>query len=291
MLPDYVTEIYPNPVQYLYGKPIFVFRDHRWILPILFAANAKQSLKLPAIIVTFDRHKDFLSPKNGTEKLRCFRSGGGTFDDLIHVVKNHLSPRDDDWIVSGMELGFISDVIQFSSEQESNESFDTVSEYTDSSGTNHRLYHLGRPMQELSYKGAFADNKHKSVSQGLWDTLGWDPSLPGLVGNPPQFILDIDLDFFTFAWDMYTFPFTEEIYDGEFLCPCQSSYYEEYLPLAFIRELARKTTFLTIACEPNFCGGQGKSHKILSDINNLFLENELIIEKMKIDYTPAYPDE
>lgn len=291
MIPDYLTGIYPNPIQYLYGNPVFVFRDHRWTLPVIFLAGIKDLFKLPVKIVTFDRHMDSLSPLNGKETLRNFRSCGGTFDELVHIIINHLSPRDDDWIESGMELGLISDVVQFSSEQEKVESIEPISVYTDSLNMVHRIYHLGRPVHELSYKGALTDPTCEFVSEGLWDTLGWEPSKPGFAGKANDFVFDIDLDFFTFTWNKYIFAFTEEIYEGEFLSPCQSSFYEEYLPLEFIRELARKASLLTIACEPAYCGGSKKAQYILGDINNLFLERELYVEKIEVDYKPVYPDE
>ena len=291
MIPDYAKDIYPNPVQYIYGKPVFVFRDHRWTIPVIYIAGEKKLLKIPAKIVIFDRHKDSLSPLNGTEALRKFRSENGSFNDLIDIVMKQLSPRDDDWIVSGMELGLISDVVQFSSEEEKVDSDEPVSVYTDSSGAEHRIYHLGRPLQELSYKGALADTSHETVSEGLWEVLGWNPSKPGFAENVNEFILDIDLDFFTFIWDKYTFAFTREVYEGEFLSPCQSLFYEEYLPLNFIRELIKKAALLTVACEPSFCGGPQKARNILVDVNDFFLEKELNVDRIKVDYTPVYPDE
>ena len=99
MIPDYAKDIYPNPVQYIYGKPVFVFRDHRWTIPVIYIAGEKKLLKIPAKIVIFDRHKDSLSPLNGTEALRKFRTENGSFNDLIDIVMKQLSPRDDDWIV------------------------------------------------------------------------------------------------------------------------------------------------------------------------------------------------
>jgi len=291
MIPDYLTGIYPNSVYYLYQNPVFVFRDHRWTLPVIYLAGIKKLIKFPVKIVTFDRHKDALAPLNGTESLSNFRLNGGSFDELVHIVINHLSPRNDDWIESGMELGLISDVVQFISGKENSDSIEPISLYTDSMNMVHRIYHLSRPVHELSYKGALADPSHQFVSEGLWDILGWDPSMPGLTGKAYSFIFDIDLDFFTFTWDKYIFAFTEEIYEGEFLLPCQSSFYEDYLPLGFIRELARKASLLTIACEPDFCGGDKKARNILEDINGLFLERELYTDRIEVDYKPVYPDE
>ncbi len=284
IIPDNLNGIYPNPAQSVYGKPVVVFSGHRWTLPILFLAVEKGLVELPAAIVTFDRHRDSLAPLNGSEILKKYRTSDEPFEKLVNIVMKHLSPRNDDWIISGMELGLISDVIQFNSEKEQAESPGKVTLHTDSVDKTHRIFHLGRPVNELSYKGALVDSAHESVSEGLWDCLGWDPSIHSLKEKANKFILDIDLDFFTYAWDKYIFPFNEEIYDGEFQIPCQSSFYEDYLPSEFVCELTRKSSLVTIACEPGFCGGFEKSKKILKDVNNLFFKKEMNIEKIKIDY-------
>jgi hypothetical protein len=291
MIPDSAADIYPNPVQLVSEKPACVFRDHRWTLPVLKMAADSNLLTLPVKIVTFDRHKDSLPPKNGTDALETFRSSPGSIDELIDIVANRLSPRDDDWIVSGMELGLISDVVQFGSSGEDSDADETVSVYTDSSGENHRIFYLGRPVSELSYKGALEDKTHVTASAGLWNVLGWNPEKQELTENSGEFIFDIDLDFFTFAWEKYTFPFTREVYDGEFLNPCQSRFYDEYQPIEFACELIKHAALITIACEPSFCGGSLKSAKILADVNDLFFGNALNLDTINVDYTPTYPDE
>ncbi|MFC1650377.1 hypothetical protein ACFL2X_02300 [Candidatus Latescibacterota bacterium] len=291
MIPDFAKDIYPNHVQHICGKPSFIFRDHRWTLPVLKIAADRQLLKLPVKVVTFDRHKDSLPPRNGTEALEKFRSGGGTLDDLIDIVANRLSARDDDWIVSGMELGLISDVVQFGSSEEESDSASTVWIFEDSAGEKHNIYYLGRPVSELSYKGALDDKSHDAASAGLWDVLGWNPARPGIAESPGEFIFDIDLDFFTFTWEKYTFPFTKEVYEGEFLSLCQSRFYDEYQPTEFVGELMKHAALITVACEPSFCGGPLKARKILKDINDLFFEKSLNIDSIEVDYKPVYPDE
>ncbi|MFC1490166.1 UPF0489 family protein [Candidatus Latescibacterota bacterium] len=291
MIPDSIKDIYPNPMQHISGTPSFIFRDHRWTLPILKIAADNQLLKLPVKIVTFDRHKDSLPPRNGTEALKQFRSARGTFDELVDIVANSLSPRDDDWIVSGMELGLISDVVQFGSSGEESDVDETVSVYKDSSGDSHRIFYLGRPVSELSYKGALEDKSHETATAGLWDVLGWNPSKQEITESPGGFIFDIDLDFFTYSWEKYTFPFTREVFDGEFRTLCQSRFYDEYQPIEFARELIKHASLITVASEPSFCGGSAKAQKILSDVNDLFFEKSLNTDTINIDYSPTYPDE
>ena len=152
-IPETLKDIYPNRLQRIYGKPTVVFRDHRWILPVLFLGRERELLQTPALLVSFDRHPDALKPVNCVDPLARFRGDGGTLDKLVRLVKHHLSPRDDDWIVSGMELGLISDVIQFNSNIDSEIKKGVVREYCDAQGMKHLIFRLGRPVHELSYTG------------------------------------------------------------------------------------------------------------------------------------------
>jgi hypothetical protein len=290
MIPEQIAGIYPNPIQYLYWKPVFVFRDHRWTLPILFVSGKQSIITLPVNLIMFDRHRDSLFPCNGTGPLTGFRDSDGSVEDLFHIVRNHLSPRDDDWILSGMELGLITDVVQFGV-RGADAAHETITKYTDSHNIVHRVFHLGRPCQELSFKGALADTAHELVPEGLWEVFSWNPSVPGITENGKEFILDIDLDYFTFSWDRYTFAFNDEIYEGEFFSSCQSSFYDDYIPLEFIRELIRKSVLITLVTEPAFCGGSQKAQTILENINDLFFEKELNVKSLRVDYPIDYPDE
>ena len=92
-------------------------------------------------------------------------------------------------------------------------------------------------------------------------------------------------------WGKYTLPFTKDVYLGEFLTPCQSQYYDDYIPMKFVQELLQRAKLITIASEPSFCGGSAKSEIILRDMNEIFLGNELNVDNIKVDYTPDYPEE
>jgi hypothetical protein len=239
-------------------------------------------LDRPAKIISFDRHKDSLIPTS-VETLSKVDIGKISDEELIGIFKG-LSARDDDWIIAGMELGLISEVMQFGSLDEEKKSETT--KYTDSRGKLHRIFHLGRPCKELSHKGVLADEEHDSVKDGMWELFGWKPSITD-AGFSGKYLLDIDLDFFTFGWDRYTFPFNKEIYEGEFLSPC-SSQYGDTIPAEFVRKLARDAGLVTMAAEPHFCGGKSKSKSIFTDINYMLFEGNLPEETI-LDYPVEYP--
>ena len=287
MIPEYLREVYPNPVQYISDTPVFVFRDHRWTLPVLHLASERGLLSLPAVVVSFDRHRDSLAPGASRHLLNRF-SSGGSLEELAELVSRRLSPRDDDWLLSGMEAGLISDAVRFGTEPDGME---RITRYHDGRGVPHQVYHLERLAAELEYKGALADSDHPAVSEGLWETLAWDPRTHSVGLRRDGMLLDIDLDFFTMAWGKYTIPFLEEVYRGEFLSACQSLFSRDYRPVDFFDTLVKSSGALTIACEPDFCGGETKARKILEDMNRLLLGRGLITGGIRVDYPPDYPVE
>ncbi len=283
--------IYPHPVQTVFGTPAVVFRDHRWTLPVLFAAAGEGRLDIPATLVTFDRHKDALAPLDREGNLGAFaRREPGSLDELLILVKYSLSPRDDDWITAGMELGLIGDAVQFGS-REDDDKGPYVTAYEDSRGLLHRLFHLGGPAAEMSYKGALACDGHETFADGLWDILGWTPDRPGSPSFGRRCLVDFDLDFFTFSWRRYTMPFTPEIYAGEFFTPCQSTHYDDLMPADFIRSLAVNAGAVSLALEPRFCGGPSKAKTILADVCGRLFEETIDPAAIDVDAPPDYPTE
>jgi len=285
------SSIYPNPVQDVFGTPTVVFRDHRWVLPVLHEAGSEGILDLPATVITFDRHRDALNPLDRGDMLKDFGSREFTLEELLILVKYHLSPRDDDWIIAGMELGLVSDVVQFGVRDEDAGGNGYVAGHRDSRGRDHRMFHLGLPAAELSFKGALADDGHEACAAGLWNVLAWDPTVLPSTDVGCGCLLDFDLDFFTCSWRRYTFPFTAEIYEGEFSLPCQSSYYDDLSPVELVGSLVRNAGAVSVACEPHFCGGAGNARSILSDVNTRLFHGGIAMDDISVDYPPDYPTE
>lgn len=289
MIPESLRPFYPNPVRSIGGTPAVVFRDHRWTLPVIFLAAMRGLAALPARVAVFDRHPDSLPPnEDALARLNVFRAGGGTAGALAEIVANRLSPRDDDWIPAGMEAGLISDVVRFGSEPDGARG---LTRYRDGAGVEHRVFSLGMPSGELAYKGALADPEHKLARAGLREVLGWNPAARTAGPGAGGFVLDIDLDFFTIAWEKYTLPFPEEVYAGEFSRPLQSDDYGDYRAVDFMNALARGAGIVTVACEPDFCDGEGKARRILGDVDRLLFGGAMNAAELAVDYPPCYPVE
>lgn len=283
MIPGSLKALYPNPVLAMGGAPVVVFRDHRWTLPVVHIAVEQGLVATPVPIVMFDRHRDSL-PSAVTGAIREYRTAG-TLDGIISLTAC-LSPRDDDWIIAGMEAGLISDVVQFRSERDD---LGTITCHRDASGKLHRIFHLGLPGRELSYKGALADPEHEAASEGLWEVMGWNPRTGAMERKTGGFVLDIDLDFFTISWETYTIPFPEEVYRGEFFEPRESPNHAEYPPVTLIRALSGAAGVITVACEPDFCGGERNARRILEDVNRYIFESALDVGRLRVDYEQKYP--
>ena len=152
-----------------------LYRDHRWILPVIRHAGDVGLLEPPSLVVTFDRHRDALAPEDKAKVLGGLRASSFTFEELINCVKYHLSPRDDDWIVAGMELGLVSNVIQFGCIMDEDAAGTVMTEYIDGTDLSHKIFHLDTPSRELSYKGALTDRNHKAAVAGLWELFVMEP--------------------------------------------------------------------------------------------------------------------
>jgi len=288
MIPPELSAIYPNPPVELFGTPAVVFRDHRWTLPVLALAAERGLVRFPVAMISLDRHRDALVPARGLPELAAWKKSGGGALMLADIVANLLSPRDDDWTIAGMEAGILSDVARFRSEEDDME---PVTLYTDSGGVTHRIYHLGTFPRELSFKGALADGDHPAVKAGLWQSMGWDPRALRTGGGRLSIVLDIDLDYFTAPWGVYIIPFTPDIWRGEFIDPRSSHYADGTVPAEVFARMAEGAGVMTVACEPDFCGGRAGARKIFLAADRYVFNGAFSKKNVRVDYRPVYPSE
>ncbi len=288
MIPPELSAIYPNMPGEVFGTPAVVFRDHRWTLPVLALAAEHGLIRLPAAMISFDRHRDALVPERGLESLAEWKSNKGSALKLAEIVADLLSPRDDDWIVAGMEAGLLSDVVRFRSEDDD---LEPITRFTDTAGAGHRIYHLVTFGRELSFKGALADEGHPAVLAGLWRDMGWNPRTLAAGGGSHSFAVDIDLDYFSAPWGTYVIPFTPEIWRGEFLAPRSSRHADDIIPAAVFEGLARAAGVLTVASEPDFCGGGAGARRIFDGADRYLFGGAFGGKKVRMDYRPVYPSD
>ncbi len=231
-----------------------------------------------------DRHRDAL-PSRDPAPLAAWREGARDLGDLIGIVRDTLSPRDDDWIAAGMELGLVSDVMQFG--HEDGDEPGPVTETVDARGGLHRRFRLGRPATEVAWSGALADPAHPAARGGLWNLIGWDPAGGTLRPQVPLW-LDIDLDYCTISWETYVVPYPAKVMHGEFLRRRQNPY-GECRPAAFFRAAAACAGGITVATEPAWCGGAAAADRLLRHVNRIMFGGALETAAIRTAYPPAYP--
>jgi len=264
-----------------------MFRDHRWTLPVIRHAADRGLLGLPVTVVTLDRHEDSLEPDRGA--LGGVYGATCGFAELVDVVMHVLSPRDDDWIPAGMELGIIGDVVQFSTGRMETSVPDSVWRYTDFHGEDHRVYRLGMVRSALSHGGGLAASTGQFSS--IRETIGFDAASRTFAPSATGLVLDIDLDFFTVEWDTVLFPFSEEVVRHEFDGLCQSPWYDSYTAAAFLRGLAEAAAVVTVASEPRYCGGVENTKRILRIADAEIFGGFIPLDKWRVDYDSVYPSE
>ncbi len=212
------------------------------------------------------------------EEIKQMRKSGISLDDLISLCQNNLITQDDDWIKTGMELGLIGDAAIFGVEEWRRD--EAHQEFTDHLGSIHKIELTGLPGENLGYQGVLSDvSKFQSHSE-LWRILDWNliPQKGFTFGKKDEkILLDFDLDCFMVDWKDYTFPWPDEVFINEF--HKSSNYWSTkgWTGKRFFDELLKRANLITIAKEPECCGGKKKADKILKKVNHFLFDNMLSI--------------
>ena len=261
--------------------------DSCWTLPVIKLAVDAGLVLPPVTLVMLDRHRDALPPAD-PDVLAAYDPVDGTLEELVALVRDVCSPRDDDWVTAGMELGLVGNAVQFGHEDDEDAPRSPVAVYRDRKGREHRRFTLGRPVVELSYGGALADRTHQAADGGLWDVLGWDPATQRIAPAGALWF-DIDLDFATVKWETYVLAYTRSMFMGEFLRRCSSQYYHEFRPAALFRRCIAASGGVSVASEPGWCDGPARAKTILGTMNRLLFGSALDTGAMDVAQSPAYP--
>jgi len=258
--------------------PGFIHRDHRWVLPLIAWAQAKGHISRPSTLVMFDRHHDAAptiarNSAEGTQLLRRCRNESN-LADFISLCADHLTKNDGDWVKAGMDSGVIGDAVVFGV----SDHFGMDRFYVDIDGQRHALWLLSHVGDELAYQGKLTDRAYTDHYKELWNILAWDP---GTFRTPKQrWILDFDLDYFAVdAGDLgVVFPWPEKAYRSQFFQPCNARYVEGWTARMFLDEIFARCGLLTIAREPDYCGGESDCDQIFRDMNRFLFDGNLVIQ-------------
>jgi hypothetical protein len=210
----------------------YVFEPHRLALPCWALSKSAA----PPLLLTFDRHFDWVPPKVKPSRERDVLS-------LDCYARLSLDVRNFDHILASAECGLIGDVIAIARAWP----LEAWREphYIDAGGTSHKLLAL-RSLDELT--------------EGAWNASSDDVvrRFGSLVDSAPAIILDFDLDCFTSPSD---------VNPTEVLCWPQAMIRGFLQPQceAFWKPILQKTVCMTVAIEPLHCGGLLAAHELFRD--------------------------
>lgn len=249
----------------------YIHRDHRWVLPIIHQAQQCGTIPTPVDLAMFDAHHDALEPRC-LPRIQEIRNASPTTDTLIDLCRNHLSQQDDDWLLAAMHLGLVGNAVIFGVHECGLSKFPLS--FRDAVGAEHCVEIMGLPGRELQYQGRLSDIARRREHERTWGVLGWCRPMDGIfsIRRDSKLILDFDLDCFVVPWREYYFPWPEEVWSREF---CEPSHYFTTDGLSgrdFVSQLAASSGLITIATEPNHCGGEQKAALILADAFKYFFQ-------------------
>ncbi|MFC1475737.1 hypothetical protein ACFLQW_01890 [Candidatus Zixiibacteriota bacterium] len=259
------------------GMNVFLHDNHRWSIPLAFAAQKKSLLPKPCTLIMFDYHHDCKIPNN-LEQLKKLRKTGYNFEDLVALCANDLDPISGDWVIASMELGIVDHLVDFGYDR----SYANMpSHFIDSTNFEHKIKLQWLPGQAMAYQGALSDICQRSSFQELWNILGW--KLTPKVGfslapnNPPKW-LNFDLDCFVIRWKEYHFVWPDEVFEREF--NSISSYWStrDQSGKSFLTGIINNAGLISMAREPGCCGSEENSDEVLGKLNRFIFDQKLVIQ-------------
>ncbi len=259
----------------------YLHRDHRWDLCILKEAQEKRLVPSPCDLVMFDQHYDGLQPRC-LDKIRGLRSSDFTIEQLTTLCQSDLSKNDDDWLIAGMELGMIRDVVMFGVHSRY-DARNFPERLEDHAGSSHRTKILGRLDGELRYKGKLSDVIYRDSLSWIWDILRWqygDDHRFSFVDNGEPIWVSFDLDVFAFRWSDYVLPWSDEIFCNEFLRRSEAYTTPGWTAKDFLHGLLELAGLFTISTEPGCCGGMRNVGEILERLNRYVLDDALEVPSL-----------
>lgn len=259
------------------SKPCYIHNHHSYLLPIIQHSLDIQLLKKPYTLISFDHHFDGLEPLE-IDAIKLLVENGSNIDNTIKLVKDNLSQNHDEWIKAGMELELIKDAVILGVSLENRDIKNLVETYEDLHNNGHSIGLLDHPGRLLDNQGELSDIFKRNKYQAIWDLLNWHPvGINGFTfhSDPLPIILDIDLDSFCIHWEEFIIPFPEEVFDRYYYVPSTYRTTKGWSGKRFFDKLIERAAFISIALEPNCCGGREKSIEVLNRINKMLFDNKL----------------
>ena len=252
-----------------HDKHIILYDDHRTLLNVLFEAKRLGTLPQTPNLIYFDLHDDACAsqPKSLLlERIGVKELSEATSKLFWSFVEFDLGILDDDWLLTGMELGLIGNAILIGQEENCNIQ-DLHGRYVTEDKVGHELFSIPHLKYSLDSRGCLGDHIIKEpYYQNVRDIMQFHNGRFD-EGEIKPFVLDFDLDCFTTECREKTYAWPEDIFRME--------YDESYEVRRFMETLLSRASFITICRAPGCCGGIGESNKILSCLDRYFFDGAL----------------
>jgi len=257
----------------------YIHRDHRYcLIPAFYQSFTNKSFK-PMTLIGFDWHHDTITPqKQNIKEIKKMMKNPSTFN-IVDFVKNKLKKNNDDWIITGMELGLIDNAIIFGVNRGDH---GVPKEHIDHKGETHKMFvEEDTPGEMFSFKGKLSDITYRKRNESLWKSLGWsnenEKKQFDLMDYTKTYWLNIDLDCFVMDWDNYLFPWEDIVFRDRFIKDNSYGAASGWTGQRFVQSILERSNLLTIATEPKCCGGFEKAEVIQKRILRYMFNSKLIV--------------
>lgn len=253
-------------------KHIFLYDDHRTILNVIFEVSKIVEDKRIPNLIYFDKHDDACQSKPKSVLLE--KMGRNSFEevtskDFWSFVEFDLSPRDDDWLLTGMELGLINNAVVIGQSENDNIITMPNNTYISEDNIEHKLFSIPYLKDSIDSRGCIGDSCIKDPKDKIIRSVFQfnTDKYHEFEDEIYPFILDFDLDCFTTDCNNKVYAWPEKIFANEFDTYNGCGY--------FLWDLINRSQFITICREPECCGGIGESNKILEYLDKYIFSGAL----------------
>lgn len=254
---------------YLYRKigekPVIIYEDHRCILNVIYFALQNKLISKPPNVLYFDFHDDGLDviSDERMKQIKSFRHTPPTLEEFWNFVEFKMAPNDDDWVITGMELGLINHAVVIGAKEDQN--LPTDKNYTDHTGQVHFFFGISDLWSELGERGSLCDSiikepYYKAVRAIFqFNNEKYDHSFDHDAEIYP-FVLDFDLDYFTYDQVGKLKGWPKKRMADLFY---KRVGFHRMTSQEFVMQLVERSSVVTICRESDYSGGLVESGKIL----------------------------
>lgn len=255
------------------NKKIIIYEDHRCILNVLYFAKINEYIDAPINLIYFDFHDDCIIPhKEKINKIKAFIKRNPSFEKFMSFTEFNTRILDDDWLITGVELGLIKDAINIGGVETYNMDNLVNKKYIDHNKIGHEIFSISHLDFELGERGSLCDYCLKEPYYGKAREIFEFNNKNNFKFNnevTKPFVLDFDLDCFILDTEYGRFAWNEKIFYNKYI---NNSRQNTISPYSFLKTLIERCEFITICRESNSCGGIGESNKILNLLDKYFFE-------------------